>query len=228
MFIRVWFVAEVCIKRELSSVFLRCSVSHYWWSDIQIQCFIWPPCIRIAPHQDAFEVSNPLASAKTSHKVSAVYLSVANLPLLIHLDTDHMSLVLLCRNNDLKEFGHDKMFSELLTDLNKPGRGWWHRGIRWNCGQRRFFFCISGDNLGSHPIVGFCENLSRSQHFCSYCLITQTAFQGDGPHARGPERTTVCYNSAVDRLQMWKESNLNQFSVLWNTSMSVSQVYHLV
>lgn len=40
-------------------------------------------------------------------------------------NTDHMSLVMLCGESDLKEFGCAKVFSELLVDLKKPG-GTWH------------------------------------------------------------------------------------------------------
>lgn len=78
-----------------------------------------PSCLKLVLYQDAFEVVNPLGSAKTKHKVLAVYVSVANLPLHVRSDTDHMSLVLLCREKDFKEFGHAKVFSEFLGDLKE-------------------------------------------------------------------------------------------------------------
>lgn len=62
-------------------------------------------------------------------------------------------------------------------------------------------YCIAGDNLGSHSIGGFTENFSHSKHFCRYCLITRSQFQGDDPNLCGPERTIKTYSSAVDRLQ---------------------------
>lgn len=49
----------------------------------------------------------------------AFYLSVANLPLHVRSDTNHMSLVLLYREKDFKAFGHAKLFSDLLADLKE-------------------------------------------------------------------------------------------------------------
>lgn len=46
-----------------------------------------------------------------------MYLSVANLPAHVRSNTDHTSLVLLCGENDLKQFGSAKVFSETLEDL---------------------------------------------------------------------------------------------------------------
>ncbi len=40
-----------------------------------------PSCLKLVLYHDVFEVVNPLGSARTRHKVLAVYASVANLPL---------------------------------------------------------------------------------------------------------------------------------------------------
>lgn len=159
-----------------------------------------PSCLKLVLYQDAFEVANPLGSARTKHKVLAVYASVANLPLHVRSDTDHMSLVLLCREKDFKEFGHANVFSELLADLKELEDS----GIVASDETRvkGTLFCIAGDNLGSHCIGGFTENFSSSKYFCRYCLITKSEFQGADPNLCGPERTKENYNSAVDRLQI--------------------------
>lgn len=39
-----------------------------------------PGCLKLILYQDAFEMVNPLGSARKKHKVVAVYVSVANLP----------------------------------------------------------------------------------------------------------------------------------------------------
>lgn len=80
-----------------------------------------PSCLKLVLYQDAFEVVNPLGSAKTKHKVLAVYFSLLNMPPHVRSNTDHMQLVLLCRGKDFKEFGHAKVFSELLADLKLLG-----------------------------------------------------------------------------------------------------------
>lgn len=158
-----------------------------------------PSCFKLVLYQDAFEVVNPLGSAKTIHKILAVYVSDANLPVHVRSDTNHMSLVLLCREKYFKRFGHAKVFSELLTDLKDLEEN----GIVVSDETvvKITLYCIAGDNLGSHGICAFTENFSHSQYFCRYCLITRSEFQGDDPNLCGAERTIDSYNSAVDRLQ---------------------------
>lgn len=77
-------------------------------------------------------------------------MSVANLPLHVRSDTDYMSLVLLCREKDFKEFGHAKVFSELLGDLKELGEN----GIVAldTTVVKGTLYCIAGDNLGLHCI----------------------------------------------------------------------------
>lgn len=157
-----------------------------------------PSSLRLVLYQDAFEVANPLGSAKAKHKVLAVYVSVANLPPHVRSDTDHMSLVLLCREKDFKTFGHSKVFSELVSDLKELEE----TGILTSNGTvRGTLYCIAGDNLGSHCIGGLSENFSSSQYFCRYCLVTRNEFQSDDPNVCGPLRTIDKYNSALEHLQ---------------------------
>lgn len=82
-----------------------------------------PGCLKLILYQDAFEIANPLGSAKKKHKVLAVYLSVANLPAYVRSNTDHMSLVLLCGEKDLKQFGYAKLFSD-VGGFKRFGREW--------------------------------------------------------------------------------------------------------
>lgn len=57
------------------------------------------------------------------------------------------------------------------------------------------------DNLGSHSIAGFTENLSRSQYFCRYIKITHSEFWGEDPNVCVPQCTPESYDSAVGGLQ---------------------------
>lgn len=76
-----------------------------------------PGGLKLILYQDAFEVVNPLGLAKKAHRVLAVYLSVANLPVHVWSNTDLMSLVLLCGEDDLKHFGCAKVFADMLLDV---------------------------------------------------------------------------------------------------------------
>lgn len=94
----------------------------------------------------------------------------------VRSNVDYMQLVLLCREKDFKDFGHAKVFSELITDLKKVEEN----GLTMEneLVVKGALFCIVGDNLGSHTIGGFTENFSSSEYFCRYCLISRTEFQG--------------------------------------------------
>lgn len=152
-----------------------------------------PNSLKLILYQDSFEIVNPLGSAKKTHKVLAVYLSLANLPIHLRSNTDNMFLVLLCHEKDFKHFGMAKVFSELLADLKSLETN----GINVD-GEtvRGGLYCIAGDNLGSHFIGGFTENFSRSRYFCRYCEITRSEFEADA-NAVGPPRTTETYDTAV-------------------------------
>lgn len=156
-----------------------------------------PESLKLILYQDSFEIVNPLGSAKKTHKVLAVYLSVANLPIHLRSNTDNMFLVMLCIENDLKHFGIAKVFSQLLEDLKSlETDGINVDGETVKCG----LFCIAGDNLGSHCIGGFTENFSSSKYFCRYCEIKRSEFEAD-PNACGPPRTPERYDTAVADLQ---------------------------
>lgn len=61
-----------------------------------------------------------------------------------------------------------------------------------------FFFCIAGDNLGSHNI-GFTENFSASTYFCRYCLVTRSELPDVQKGV--PPQTVQNYSEALEELQ---------------------------
>nr|XP_055039672.1 uncharacterized protein LOC129427310 isoform X2 [Misgurnus anguillicaudatus]XP_055039673.1 uncharacterized protein LOC129427310 isoform X2 [Misgurnus anguillicaudatus] len=157
------------------------------------------PSLQLLLYQDAFEVVNPLGSARKKHKILAVYLSLVNLPAHLRSNTEHMQLVMLCREKDFKDFGHESVFSQLVADLKDLEEN----GISLSDQSviKGSLYCIAGDNLGSHCIGGFTENFSQSKYFCRYCLITKDEFQSVDPNSCGPLRTVEGYESAVKQLQ---------------------------
>lgn len=69
-----------------------------------------PGCLKLILSQDVFEIVNPLGFAKKKH--SGWSLSVANLPAHVWSSTDHMSLILLCGENDLNKNLEEQRFSQ--------------------------------------------------------------------------------------------------------------------
>lgn len=147
-------------------------------------------------YQDAFEVANPLGSGKKKHKVLAVYVSLADIAPHNRSSVEQMQLVLLCREQDYKYFGQEKVFTTLVTDL----RDLEVNGIATLDGQVKGTLCaIAGDNLGSHNIGGFLENFSRSTHFCRFCDIDRATFIST-PLARSSPRTVESYKNNVQQI----------------------------
>lgn len=67
-------------------------------------------------------------------------------------DVSHKQLVVLCREKYFKEFGHEKVFSELVAHL----RDLEINGISFpnELFIKGILFCIVVDNLGTHCVGG--------------------------------------------------------------------------
>jgi len=156
-----------------------------------------PLSLSIILYQDSFEVANPLGSGKKKHKILAVYLTLGEILPHNRSCTDQMQLVLLCREEDFRFFGQQKISSPLIADLKDIEE----LGFETNDGSslKGALIAICGDNLGSHCIGGFTENFSRSNYFCRYCLIDRATFQ-EQPEKVGPKRTIENCRESVEQL----------------------------
>lgn len=103
-----------------------------------------------------------------------------------------MQLVLLCREQDFKYFGVNKVFAPLIEDLKILEQ----RGVVTSDGivLKGSLVFTAGDNLGSHSIGGFLENFSRSTYFCRYCEVCRDDFLTN-PISCGTKRTAQSYAS---------------------------------
>lgn len=68
--------------------------------------------IEIILFADAFNICNPLGSAKNKHKQLAVYFTLGNIPPSMRLNSDNIQLVLLVYDKYLKEFSIQKIFEQ--------------------------------------------------------------------------------------------------------------------
>lgn len=110
---------------------------------------------------------------------------------------DPAQLVLLCREQDFKFFGLDKICSRLIANLKDLEDS----GFQLEDGRylKASLIAICGDNLGSHSVGGFTENFSCSKNFCRYCLINRETF-AKSPLVFGPPQTPENYNNSVQQL----------------------------
>lgn len=154
--------------------------------------------VSVILYQDAFEVANPLGSARGKFKMLAVYFTLGNLPAYLRTVVDPQQLVLLCHDKDFKHFGCRKLFERLISDLQDLEDGITVNGHRYVV-QLAF---ICGDNLGSHSIGGFVENFSRASYICRYCVTTMQDFRNNKP---AELRTVSSYTEAVNRAKESQE-----------------------
>lgn len=165
-----------------------------------------PDFLKVMLFQDAFEVVNPLGSAKQKHNILGVYFTLGNLCPYERSTVDQIQLVLLCLEKDCKYFGVDTVFRELVSDLRELEEN----GISFDGNTYKgTLTCIMGDNLGSHMIGGFTENFSCAEHFCRYCLITKNSFQCN-PFVVATQRDRARYNESVQFLESHPEVTLHE------------------
>lgn len=156
-----------------------------------------PSAVSIILFQDAFEVTSPLGSGKKKHKIIAMYMTLVDILPHNRSAVDQTQLVLLCREEDFKAFGQDKVFGRVLEDLQSLEE----QGFPLDDGTyvKASLIAICGDNLGSHGLGGFTENFSTSKHFCRYCTINREDFK-NAPLKCGTKRTTANYNESIEQL----------------------------
>lgn len=159
---------------------------------IQGRTFSREKVVQVVLYQDAFQIANPLGSARGRFSMLAVYFTLGNLQYHLRTLADPQQLVLLCHETDFKCFGGNKLFDRLISDLQDLEDGIVVAGQLYIV--RLAFIC--GDNLGSHCIGGFVENFSKESYICRYCVTTMQDFDENTP----AELCTISsYNEAVNR-----------------------------
>jgi hypothetical protein len=179
--------------------------------------------IKLILYQDAFEVVNPLGSAKKKHKVLAVYLTLGNIYPQNRSQIDQMQLVLLVRESDFKFFGQNAVFRVLVNDLKKIEQD----GVLVDTKYiRGTVAMILGDNLGSHCIGGFVENFSRCPYVCRFCLLeTENIHVGD-VFDTFCQRSPDNYNADLKNLESNPDLN-NYKGIKFNSIFNELKYYHV-
>lgn len=96
-----------------------------------------------------------------------VYMTLANISPWLRSKKDHIQLVSLFFEKDIKKFGMTAILEPLIIDLKILE----NKGIliKNNIILKGTLIAVTGDNLGSHQIGGFSENFNISSYFCRYC-----------------------------------------------------------
>lgn len=131
--------------------------------------------ISLTLYADDFEVCNPLGTSRKKHKLFAVYWILSNLPPGSHSSLTSIYLTLLCKSDDLKNYGYEKVLEPFLCDLSIleqngvfiPLLGTFVKGT---------VYCVVADNLAAHGMAGFVESFS-GEYFCRFCLGNRSDVQ---------------------------------------------------
>ncbi|XP_041843488.1 uncharacterized protein LOC121641437 [Melanotaenia boesemani] len=65
---------------------------------------------------DDFEICNPLGTSRKKHKICAVYWNLSNLPPGCHSSLSSIYFTLLCKSEDVRSYGYEKILQPLLRD----------------------------------------------------------------------------------------------------------------
>lgn len=133
------------------------------------------PAISLILYVDDFEVCNPIGTSRKKHKITAVYWVLANVPPLLRSSLTSIYLAILCKADDIKQFGYNLALEPLLKDLailEEEGLYIPSLGVQ----VKGTVFCVVADNLGAHSIGGFIESFSGT-HVCRFCLGERPLFQ---------------------------------------------------
>lgn len=131
--------------------------------------------LSVCLYIDDFELCNPLGTSRKKHKICAVYWILGNLPPGCHSSLSSIYLALLCKSDDVKTFGYQKLLELLVTDpitLEQQGVFVSHLGAFLK-GTVQY---VAADSLGAHSLAGFVESFS-GEYFCRFCTATRTEIQ---------------------------------------------------
>lgn len=72
--------------------------------------------IKLILYRDSFEICNPLGASRKKHKVLGVYMTIANLPPWLRTSVNHIQLIALIYDKDVKKYGFNNAFKVIVED----------------------------------------------------------------------------------------------------------------
>lgn len=100
---------------------------------------------------------------------------LADIPSFLRSTLSSIYLAILCKADDIKQFGYPRVLEPFLTDL----KSFEEDGLFGPClGKviKGTIFSVIADNLGAHSLAGFVESFSGS-YVCRFCLGQRSQFQ---------------------------------------------------
>lgn len=170
---------------------------------------------------DDFEPNNCIGSHAGFHKIGGFYCKFLCLPEEISSKLSNIFLICLYFSDDRKKFGNDRIFTEVVNELNVL------RNIGIDLKVNKFgytkvkfvtiLFC--GDNLALNEYFEICQNFN-SNFFCRFCTLDKTQCH-DFLYESYEKLRTVDYLYNYPELGVKKDSIFNKiedFHIFQNPS----------
>jgi len=159
--------------------------------------------IKLILYQDSFEICNPLGAFRKKHKVLGMYMTIANLPPWLRTSVDHIQLVALIYDKDVKKYGFNNVFKVMVEDLKILET----EGISVNnMILKGTVIAFAGDNLASHQTGGFNENFNTMGYFCRYCYAHNVTNNSDFMICKFNMRNPESHSFDVNMMHATNES----------------------
>jgi hypothetical protein len=126
--------------------------------------------LQLIIYHDDLELVNPLGSAKSRHKIYALYYSVANIRPEHRSGCDHMQLLLLAKACDVKYFGIKKVLQPFVMEMKRLIQDNISIDFSMHTYKCRIL-AVVGDHLAHHLLCSLPQNFS-SGYVCQFCDAT--------------------------------------------------------
>jgi hypothetical protein len=136
---------------------------------------IYSDALALHFYVDTFEVTNPLGSHTSVHKLEALYMIVQNFPTEAQSKLSSIFLVALWHAQDVKTYkGYDKILEPVVHDLKilESDSGMSVTVSNKEVLVRAALVLVSADNLGINSLFGFSEGFTAKK-FCRFSECTR-------------------------------------------------------
>ncbi|KAK3924452.1 Chorion transcription factor Cf2 [Frankliniella fusca] len=157
--------------------------------------------LHILLFYDELEVSNPLGSKTSIHKLGAFFFQVMNSPAHVSSQLSSIHLLALVYAEDMKTPGaFEKVLAPFVVEMKKLSSD---EGVEIELDGKPFVLravlvAVAADALAAHDLLGLLSPSAR--YFCRQCMISRQELRQDG-NCIGQPRTQETHDQQVEEVQ---------------------------